>query len=59
MEKVLAILNWAVASGPNMITALVAAIMALIAFFALIPGEQPEKALQSVVDFLSKFSIKK
>lgn len=59
MEKVLAILNWAVASGPNMIAAFMAVISALIAFFMLIPGEQPEKALQGVVDFLSKFSVKK
>ena len=58
MEKVLEILNWAIASGPNFIAALVAVLMALIALFAMIPGEQPEKFLQAVVDFLSKFSAK-
>lgn len=30
----------------------------LIAIFLLIPGDQPEKALQGIVDFLSKFSKK-
>lgn len=30
----------------------------LIVVFSLIPGEQPDKALQSIVDFLAKFSIK-
>ena len=59
MEKILEILNWAIASGPNMIAALLAVMVALIAFFSLIPGEQPEKALQGIVDFLAKFSIKK
>lgn len=59
MEKVMEILNWIVASGPNMITAFVGALVALIAFFSLIPGDQPEKAMQSVVDFLAKFSVKK
>lgn len=31
----------------------------LIAVFLLIPGEQPEKALRSAVDFLAKLSRKK
>lgn len=58
MEKVLEILNWAIASGPNFISAVVAVFAALIALFALVPGEQPEKALQKIVDFLAKFSVK-
>jgi hypothetical protein len=46
--------------------AIIAVLHALIAIFLFIPGEQPEKALQSVadfiqkwVDFISKFSAKK
>jgi hypothetical protein len=31
---------------------------ALIAFFMVIPGEQPEKFLKSVVDLIAKFSKK-
>jgi len=50
---------WIVASGPNMLAALMGVLGALIAFFMLIPGEQPEKALQGIVDFLAKFSVKK
>ena len=34
------------------------ALVALIAFFELIPGEQPEKTLRKVVDFLTRFSRK-
>jgi hypothetical protein len=38
--------------------AVVALLSAVIAIASLIPGEQPEKFLQSVVDVLSKFSKK-
>lgn len=58
MGKILEILQWAIANGPNLVTAIVAVISALIALFLLIPGDQPEKTLQSVVDFLKKFSLK-
>ena len=58
MQQVLEILNWAMASGPNLLAAVMAVLVALIALFALIPGEQPEKFLQGVVDFLAKFSVK-
>ena len=37
------------------ITALLTAVIAVASF---IPGDQPEKALQAVVDVLSKFSRK-
>lgn len=38
--------------------ALSALLAALIAVFVLIPGEQPEKALQGVVDAIKKISLK-
>lgn len=38
--------------------AVTALLTALIGLFMLIPGEQPEKFLQGIVDFLSKFSKK-
>ena len=38
--------------------ALVALLSAVIAIASLIPGDEPEKTLQKVVDFLSKFSRK-
>lgn len=52
------IIGWIIANGPHFITALNAVLVALIALFMLIPGEQPEKFLQQVVDFISKFSLK-
>ena len=42
----------------EMVGALVVLINGLIAVCLLIPGEQPEKFLQSVVDFISKLSLK-
>jgi len=53
-----AIFAWIVASGPNMLVAFMAVLSALIAFFMLIPGVQPEATLQKVLDFLAKFSKK-
>ena len=44
---------------PEYLGKLSSVLVALIAFFMLIPGEQPEKFLQSVVDFIKKLSIKK
>lgn len=32
--------------------------VAMIALFVLIPGDQPEKAMQGIVDFVKKFSRK-
>lgn len=58
MDQIMAIISWCIASGPNMVTAVIAVLSALIALFMLVPGEQPEKALSGIVDFLSKFSRK-
>lgn len=40
------------------VAAVVSVLISLVALFSLIPGDQPEKALQAVVDFLKKFSVK-
>lgn len=46
-------LNWLEILG-----AVTALLVALIAIFELIPGEQPEKTLRGVVNILTKFSRK-
>lgn len=43
---------------PEIVAAVMAVLTSLIALCLLIPGEQPEKALQGIVDFLAKFSKK-
>ena len=52
------ILNWIINNYQVVITAIVGLMTSIIAISLLIPGDQPEKALQSVVDFLTKFSKK-
>lgn len=42
----------------QLLAALHALLLALVAFFLLIPGDQPEKAIKGVADFLEKFSVK-
>ena len=58
MEAVLEFFKWLLANYAQVLAALNGVLAALIAFFLLIPSEQPEKFLQSVLDFLSKFSKK-
>lgn len=58
MQSVLEIGQWILANYQAVLSSLVAAMSALVALFLIIPGDQPEKALQSVVDFLEKFSKK-
>lgn len=58
MEKVIEAGQWLVLHGPDILGAVSALLSGVIAISLLIPGEQPEKALQSAVDFLKKFSKK-
>lgn len=59
MDKVLEIGKWILANYQAIIASIVGLCMALIVIAQMIPGEQPEKFLQGVVDFLAKFSAKK
>lgn len=52
------VVEFIVANYQAIISAIVALLSGVIAVCLLIPGDQPEKFLQSVVDFLSKFSRK-
>lgn len=58
MEQVMHALQLIVEKGPAVLSAVVGLLSAVIGVCLLIPGEQPEKALQGIVDFLSKFSRK-
>ena len=46
------------AKAQDILGQMVVIITALIAIFMVIPGDQPEKALQKVLDFIKKFSKK-
>jgi len=54
MEKVIAVFQ----KLPEIIGALDAILLALIALFILIPGDQPEKSIRKIADFIGKFSRK-
>jgi hypothetical protein len=58
MEKIVEIGKWILENGPALLMAISAVLSALIAVCMIIPGEQPEKALQGIVEFLAKFSRK-
>lgn len=52
------IIGYLAANGASIVAAVNGALGGLIGVCLLIPGDQPEKALQGIVDFLSKFSKK-
>ena len=58
MDKLIEAGQWLVVHGPEVVSAIVALLSGVTAIALIIPGEQPEKALQSVVEFLKKFSKK-
>ena len=51
-------LSWIGDNWQNILAAIVAFLSGVIAISLIIPGPQPEKALQGIVDFLKKFSAK-
>jgi hypothetical protein len=51
-------IEWIVANYQALIAIVVALLTGAIGIAMLIPGDQPEKALQGVVDFIAKFSKK-
>jgi hypothetical protein len=59
MTTIIAIFQFCVANYAAIIAAISGLLSAIIVIALMIPGEQPEKALQAVVDFLAKFSVKK
>jgi hypothetical protein len=59
MDKILEIGGLIVKHGPEIVSAILAVLSGVIGIALLIPGEQPEKALKGVVEFLEKFSAKK
>ena len=58
METVIGIGKFLLEHWEKLLSAVVALLSAATAIALIIPGEQPEKFLQSIVDFLAKFSKK-
>ena len=59
MDKVISAIQFIVAHASDFLAALIAFLTAVIGICLLVPGSQPEAFLQGVVDFLTKFSVKK
>lgn len=58
MEKLINAFNLIVTYGPEIISALVAVLSALVGLFLLIPGDEPETTLKKIVSFIEQFSRK-
>ena len=58
MEAFLKFINSLIANAPEVVGGISLILSGIIAICLIIPGDQPEKFLQSVVDFLAKFSRK-
>ena len=55
----MSVLNWIIGNYELILGNAVVIITAIIVICQIIPGEQPEKTLQKIVDFIKKFSFKK
>ena len=58
MNAVIEAVKWLVVHGPEIVSAIVGVLTALIAVFLLIPGEQPEATLKKIVAWIEQFSAK-
>jgi hypothetical protein len=58
METLIGIGKFVMDHGNEILVAVEGMLMGVIGICLLIPGDQPEKALQAIVDFLKKFSKK-
>lgn len=52
------LMNWILANGGALLAGVTMVLSGVIAIAMMIPGEQPEKALQKILDFISKLSNK-
>lgn len=58
MQSALEVGKFLFAHGQELVSGAAAVCAGLVAIFLLIPGEQPEKAIKAVGEFLAKFSRK-
>ena len=58
MEGFLSVINFITSHYQAILAAVTGFLAGLIGICLLVPGDQPEKALQGILDFLSKFSRK-
>jgi hypothetical protein len=59
MEDVTKFITFVIANIETIVAAVVGLVNAIILIAMLVPGAEPEKTLQKIVDFIGKFSAKK
>jgi hypothetical protein len=58
MEQVVAVGEWLVLYGPDVVAAVVAMLSGIMGIAMLVPGDEPEATLKKVADWLAQFSRK-
>ena len=58
MEKFMEVVNYLMLNGPAILSAVLGLLSAIVVIALMIPGEQPEKSLKRIIEFLEKFSKK-
>lgn len=58
METLVKTGSWVVANWSLILNAVIAFLMAVIAVATMIKGDEPEKTLQKIVDYIKKISAK-
>jgi len=58
MEQVVAVGEWLVLHGPDVVAAVVAMLSGIMGIAMLVPGDEPEATLKKVADWLAQFSRK-
>lgn len=58
METLLKAGEWMMMFGPDVVAALVLILTGVAGIAMMIPGEEPEKTLKAVAEWLAKFSRK-
>ena len=59
MDILIGVSKFIAANWQTLLLGLQGVLVGLIAIFAVIPGDQPEKTLQAIVDVIKRFSVKK
>lgn len=58
MESLVSLGEWLLLYGPDVVSAVVLLLGGIAGIALLIPGEEPEKSIKAVADWLSQFSRK-
>ena len=58
MKKITDFISFIATNFQKILASVIGVLVAIMGIAALIPGDEPEKTLQAIVDFLTQFSVK-